>query len=228
MAETASTHPTDTARLRLDQGVRVNRTLHRALAVAAVTLAAAAPASAQILPDSPRMTGVLDEPSLGVYYLRPSALPGDDFGILATWQPAALPESVRFRFGGGTGAADQSAGFGGIDVRIPLDIDSERLELAWTTGIGASYGEWGIASLPIGLTVGAVYSEGAVTLAPWAGVGIGFDLQFGEEAPDEDFEVRPAVDIGLDLSFDRERRIRLRSGLSLGDRSAVAVGLAIG
>jgi hypothetical protein len=206
----------------------VNRTLRLALEVAAVALATAVPAGAQILPDSPRMTGVLDEPSLGVYYLRPSALPGDDVGVLATWQPTFLPETVRFRFGGGTGAADQTAGLGGIDVRIPLRNDSDRLQLAWTTGIGASFGEWGIASLPIGLTVGAVYSEGAVTLAPWAGVGVGFDLQFGDEAPDEDFEVRPAVDFGLDLSFDRARRIRLRTGVSVGDRNALAVGLAIG
>jgi len=194
-----------------------------------VLLMIGSPAAGQVLPDSPRLSGVLEEPTFGAYLLQPSALPGDGRGGLITWAPAALPASARLRFG----AAERDdadggvSGFGGIDVRIPLRPDETRgVQLAWTTGIGGSYGEWGVISLPIGMVAGAVWSEGAVTLAPWVGVGVGFDYQFGDEAPDNDFEVRPAADVGLDLAFDRSRRVLLRVGLSLGDRSALAAGLA--
>lgn len=196
--------------------------------LAAVALGAASPASGQILPDSPRLTGVLDEPGFGVFYLHPSALPGDDMAVMVTWKPAGLPESTRLRFGGGIGAGDTEAGFVALDVRVPLEpAGRSSVQLAWTAGIGGSYGEWGIVSLPIGLVAGVVWSEGAVTISPWAGVGVGFDFQFGDEAPDEDFEIRPAADLGLDLSFDEARRFTVRTGLSLGDRNAVAVGIAI-
>jgi len=198
--------------------------------LAAVTLLASASASrSQVLPDSPRLSGVLEESSFGLYYFQPSALPGDGRGGMVTWAPSSLPASARLRFGAAEregGEADLS-GFGGIDVRIPLRPDeTSGVQLAWTTGIGASYGEWGVVSLPIGLVAGAVWSEGAVTLAPWVGVGVGFDYQFGEEAPATDFEVRPAADVGLDLAFDRARSVLLRIGLSMGDRSALAAGLA--
>ena len=201
----------------------------RSLAALVLIVAAGVPASAQVLPDSPRLTGVLEEPTFGVYLFQPSALRGDGRGGLVTWAPGTLPASARLRFG----AVEQDdadggvSGFGGIDVRIPLRPDGPSgVQLAWTTGIGGSYGEWGVISLPIGMVAGAVWSEGAVTLAPWIGLGAGFDFQFGDEAPGNDFEVRPAADIGLDLAFDRERRVLLRVGLSLGDRSALAAGLA--
>lgn len=205
----------------------MNRIVLVALLPFVLALGVATPAAGQLLPDSPRLTGVLEEPSFGVHYLRPSALPGDDVGVLVTWKPSSLPDPVRLRFGGGVGAGDSEAGFVGLDVRVPLRPARGSVRLAWTAGIGGSYGQWGIVSLPVGLVAGVVWSEGAVTLSPWAGVGVGFDYQFGDEAPDEDFEVRPAADLGLDLAFDRARRVTLRVGLSLGDRNAVAAGIAV-
>ena len=210
----------------------MTRTNLPTLAVASTLAFAAAlglsmPLAGQFLPDSPRLTGVLEEPGFGVYYLRPSALPGDDVGAMVTWKPSSLPDPVRLRFGGGIGAGDTGAGFAGLDVRVPLQPARGSVRLAWTAGIGGSYGEWGIVSLPVGLVAGVVWSEGAVTLSPWAGVGVGFDYQFGDTAPDEEFEVRPAADLGLDLSFDRARRATVRVGLSLGDRNALAAGIAV-
>lgn len=205
----------------------MNRFVFAVVTPLLLAFGAATPTAGQFLADSPRLTGVLDEPSFGVHYLRPSALPGDDVGVLATWKPSALPGAARLRFGGGVGAGDTEAGFVGLDVRVPLRPARGSVRLAWTTGIGGSYGQWGIVSLPVGLVAGVVWSEGAVTLSPWAGVGVGFDYQFGDEAPDEDFEVRPAADLGLDLAFDRARRVTLRVGLSLGDRNALAAGIAV-
>lgn len=141
----------------------------RAAAVVAViaTALVSAPADAQVLPDSPRMTGVLEEPTFGAFFFQPSSLRGDGQGGLVTWAPSGLPASARLRFG----AAEQDdadggvSGFGGIDVRIPLKPDeASGIRLAWTTGIGGSYGEWGVISLPIGMVAGAVWSKGR---SPW-------------------------------------------------------------
>jgi len=198
-----------------------------AIAPTALLLATVAGATAQILPDSPRLLGVLPEDGIGIFYLRPSGLPGDGQAGVVTWQPAGLPHRLRLRVGGGIGAGESEAGLAGIDVKIPLGREGGSARIAWTTGLAASYGEWGVISLPVGLMAGAVWSEGSVTLAPWLAVGVGFDLQFGEEAPDEEFEVRPAADLGLDMAFDAARRVMLRGAVSFGDRSAVAVGLVL-
>lgn len=229
MTARAYTHPTDSEDLDVTSFSRT-RTLALAAGLSLALIgASSARAAAQVLPDSPRLTGVLEEPSFGAFFFQPSSLRGDGRGGLVTWAPAGLPASARLRFGAAEQDDDDGgvSGFGGIDVRIPLKPDeASGVRLAWTTGIGGSYGEWGVISLPIGLVAGAVWSEGAVTLAPWVGVGVGFDYQFGDEAPDNEFEVRPAADVGLDLAFDEARRVLLRVGLSMGDRSALAVGLA--
>jgi hypothetical protein len=53
------------------------------------------------------------------------------------------------------------------------------------------------------------------------------DLRLGGDAPEEEFEVQPSVELGVDLALDRARRVVLRVAASLGDRQAVAVGAVI-
>jgi hypothetical protein len=59
-------------------------------------------------------------------------------------------------------------------------------------------------------------------------VGIAADLHLGDEFEGEEFEVDPALDIGVDLSLDDARHTVLRAAASLGDRQAISVGIAIG
>jgi hypothetical protein len=49
----------------------------------------------------------------------------------------------------------------------------------------------------------------------------------GDEAPDKEFAVQPAAEVGVDLSLDPARRVVLRAGASLGDRKAFAVGAIV-
>ncbi|MFW6200579.1 MAG: hypothetical protein ACOC8K_08400 [Gemmatimonadota bacterium] len=60
-----------------------------------------------------------------------------------------------------------------------------------------------------------------VDLVEWLALGL-------HRAPDEEFDVSPSAEVGLDLSFDHERRVVLRAAAALGDRSALILGFALG
>jgi hypothetical protein len=59
-------------------------------------------------------------------------------------------------------------------------------------------------------------------------MGVALDLKIGEDAPDEEFEATPVADLGLDFALDPDRRFIFRTAVSLGDRQALVVGLAVG
>ncbi|MBT8488725.1 MAG: hypothetical protein KJO65_07890, partial [Gemmatimonadetes bacterium] len=158
------------------------------------------------------------------------ALPDDGDAVFATLPVPGTGGGVTLRGGLGEGATDELAGFGGINVRSLLarHDESQPLDIGWNAGIGGSYGEYLILSLPVGLSAGRSWSSGAVWFAPYVGLGAVLDYRRGEEAPDDEFALEPNAEVGMDLAFDTSRHIVLRAAASLGDRQAVAVGLAIG
>lgn len=185
---------------------------------------------AQLAPDTPRLLSPHGSAGLGVHFLRAGTLPGDGDAILATWAMPGLPDGVRLRGGAGRGAADVNAVFGGVDFQAPLLRATRDLpiDLDWQTGAGVSVGDYVLLTVPVGLTGGVSWQSGAVWFAPYLTAGIAADLRIGDAAPDREFDVSPALDVGLDLSLDSERRFVLRTAASLGDRQAVSVGLAFG
>jgi hypothetical protein len=122
------------------------------------------------------------------------------------------------------------AGFGGIDVSAPLAAHTEArpVDLSWNTGAGFAVGEYLIVSVPVGIAAGRSWTSGPVWLNPYVAPRLSMDLRFGDEGPDEEFDVSPGVDVGLDAAFDRARTVVVRFSVSLGDRSALAVGAAFG
>ncbi len=209
--------------------------MRSARVAAAVLLGAVAqivPAAlgAQIAPDSPRLISPHASGGLGIHYLRPEVLPGDDEAILGTWAMPGLPKGVRLRGGVGRGTGGVDAIFGGIDVQAPLLRGKAEMpfDLDWQTGAGLSIGDWTLVTVPIGLSGGFAFTSGSVWIAPYLTAGLAADLRLGDDAPDKEFEVSPSLDVGLDLAFDRERRIVFRGAASLGDRQAVSLGLAFG
>lgn len=190
----------------------------------------ATPASAQLAPDTPRLVSPNGPGGLGVYWLRAATLPEDGDGILVTWAPAALPDGVRLRAGGGTGANGDMAGFGGIDAQTPLIRDATTLpvDLDWYTGIGFAAGSYLLVTVPAGISGSVSWSSGSIWMAPYVSAGLAADLRIGESAPGEEFEVHPAVDIGFDLSLDAARSFVLRAAASLGDRQTLAAGIVLG
>ena len=187
-------------------------------------------AEAQIAPETPRLLSPHGSGGFGVHWLRAETLPGDDEAVLVTWAFPGLPDGVRLRGGFGTGAGEEHAGLGGIDIQAPLMRGGSDVpfDLDWQGGLGVSVGAYTLVTLPVGLTGSVSWSSGSVWFAPYLAAGLAADLRLGEEAPGDEFEVSPALDVGVDVSFDSARRVILRAAAAVGDRQALSVGLAVG
>jgi hypothetical protein len=218
--------------LRVEAGV-LRRIAALTLAlVALLALLALSPrkASAQTAWESPRLLSPEALGGMGFFYVRFSALPGDGSGGFVTWQPAGFPRGVSLRAGAAEGAGGTTAGFGGVDVTAPLaaHTESRPIDLSWNTGAGFAVGEYLIVSVPVGIAAGRSWSSGSVWLNPYVATRVSMDLRLGDEGPEDEFDVSPGVDVGLDAAFDQERNVVLRFSTSLGDRSALALGVVIG
>jgi len=187
-------------------------------------------ARAQVPWESPRMLPPDGPAGLGFYFVRFESLPGADYGGAFTWHPPGFPDGLSLRAGAANGTRDRTAGFGGIDFSAPLVEHSGEmpLDLEWSTGLGVAIGDYVLASLPVGVTAGRAWSSGQVRIGPYVGVHAVMDYRAGGTAPEEEFEVEPSAEVGLDVSFDERRRVVLRAAAALGDRSTLILGFVLG
>lgn len=186
--------------------------------------------AAQIAPDTPRLISPHGSGGVGVYLLNAETFAGDGSAILVTWAMPAFPKGMRLRVAYGEGAGAESAIGGGIDFQSPLlrGVENVPFDLDWQGGLGMSVGDYAVVTLPVGLSGSMSFNSGSLWLAPYATVGLAADFRMGDLAPQREFEVSPSLDVGIDLSFDRERAFVIRGAASLGDRQAVAIGFAFG
>ncbi len=204
------------------------------IAVATAGLAAPGEAHAQVAWDSPRLIGPESPGGLALYWLRSSAVGDEVDGAVATWALPGLGGSVIVRGGVAIDAEDELSGMGGVDLRAPIarHTDGQPLDVEWHAGIGAGgwaeEGGYVVVTLPMGVSAGRSWTSGAVWLAPYVSLGLALDLALGGEAPEDEFTVSPASDVGLDFALDPARRMIVRVAMSLGDRQALAVGLSFG
>lgn len=201
-------------------------------ALLALLLGLPSAARAQFAWETPRMLGPNTEGGLAIHWLQAETLPGDDQGIMALWQPPGLPENIYLRGGAGTGAGDETAGFGGIDVRtrIATAREGRPLDIAWIAGAGVGVGDYLLFTVPVGLTAGHSWASGSVWFSPWVGIGAAMDFRWAlddDADVDDEFDVYPTADVGVDLALDPGRHFVLRAGASLGDRQAIALGVQI-
>jgi hypothetical protein len=177
------------------------------------------------------MIGPETPAGIGLYWMRAEALPGDGDGFIGTWSLPGTAGAVVARGGFGEGVADENAFFGGMDVRAPLARHSatQPLDLEWSAGLGAGFGEYLLISAPVSVSAGRSWSSGSVWFAPYVSLGAVLDYRHGDSdlVPDEEFEIQATAGLGADISFDTARRFVLRVVTALGDRQALAVGLAI-
>jgi len=199
------------------------KTVRKGLLVFAAVLALnASGASAQVAWDSPFLMPPRPTPGLGVFLMD---VAGGDIGAMFTWQPTA--RSLGFRLGIAEQRDDDIAIFGGADVSgaitratrdFPLDVD-------WVFGIGGSIGDDFLLSVPAGISLGHTFPAEGARFTPYLTPRVVLDAWFGDDAPgdDDDVSLDLAVDIGLDLQFQGNWKIRF--GGTIGDRDAVAIGI---
>jgi hypothetical protein len=203
-------------------------------AVAAALLSLSTPAGAQIPWDTPRLVGPESPGGFAVYWLRSSALTVETDAAMATWALPGMGGAVIVRGGAGVDDDDDLSVFGGIDLRAPIARHTAELplDLEWSAGLGAGSrtgdGRYLVVTLPMAVSAGRSWSSGSIWLAPYVAMGVALDLKIGEDAPDEEFEATPVADLGLDFALDPDRRFIFRTAVSLGDRQALVVGLAVG
>jgi hypothetical protein len=187
-------------------------------------------AAAQTAWETPRFLSPQAIGGAGFFYVRYAALPGDGQGGFVVWSPGAFRRGVSVRFGAAEGAGGVTAGFGGVDVSAPIAAHTEArpIDISWNAGAGVAVGEYLMVSVPVGLAAGRAWESGPVWISPYVGIRAAMDLRLGDEAPEDEFEVSPGMDVGLDAAFDPARTVILRFSTSLGDRSALAVGVVIG
>jgi hypothetical protein len=91
--------------------------------------------------------------------------------------------------------------------------------------VGAAYGDYLQIGVPLGFAAGRAVGSETIWFNPYLSTRAVFEGRFGDEAPEEDFGLGLAIDVGADVSFDRGRDFVLRIAASLGDRHALIAGL---
>jgi hypothetical protein len=185
-------------------------------------------AVAQFAPDAPRLVSPQASGGFGVHLVTVPTEPGTDRAVVFTWAPRALPTGLRVRGGAGNGVGEEAAVAIGLDLQAPIYRSQGALPflLDWQGGIGLSHGEYGLVSLPMGLSGGVSWQSGSVWAAPYATAGLVADLRSGRNAPEEEFRMRGTADIGIDVSFDADRNLVLRAAHAVAGRRTSSVGLA--
>lgn len=199
----------------------MKKTIKTVLLIAGILGVGAQSAAAQVKWDSPLLTPPRPTPGMGLFLVD---VDGGGAGAMFTWQPT--PRSWGFRLGIAD-SRDDVAVFGGGDVSgaitreradFPLDID-------WVFGVGASIADWFVVSVPAGITIGHTFDAESAQFTPYLTPRVFLDARFGDDGrgDDSDLDLGVAVDIGLDLRFNQNWRIRF--GGSLGDRDGLAIGV---
>jgi len=188
--------------------------------ILALTLPAL-PAQAQVAWDSPLLLPPAPRGGWAVYLVDPA--PGPGVGFLATWR---ADTNLGFRAGLAEGRRRTMAAYGGVDLSgrliresadVPFDVD-------WVTGAGLSIGDAVLLSFPLGLTLGGFLEADGVRFEPYATPRVVLDAWLGSDRPRDGLRLGAAVDLGVDVLFNP--RWSIRFGGTLGDREALAIGIA--
>jgi hypothetical protein len=196
----------------------------RLLTTITLATAIAAPLGAQVSWDSPMLVSPGSPLGWGVYLVDP--WPGNGIGVMGTWRPGGI---AGYRIGLAEGRGDDLAVFGGVDlsgslIRVSGDFP---LDMDWVSGVGLGFGDNGLLSIPLGVSLGRVIDADGVRINPYLSPRIVVDAWLGGDPPGrrDDLDLELAVDLGLDISFAPSWAIRF--GGTLGDREAIAIGVSV-
>lgn len=176
---------------------------------AAFLAAGAGPVAGQAW-DAPSFLSPRPGDDLGVYFFDPA---GGDWGLMGIWrQTGAINLGVRGGIADTPGDARILLGsevFGSLveeGYRSPLD-------LTWTAGIGATFGDGTAFRIPVGMSIGREFRGAGFGLQPYVHPRVAFDHYSSGDASDSEFNV--LADLGVDMHVGSS--LKLRVGASLGD-----------
>ena len=194
----------------------------RSLTVVALLALFTTPVSSQILWDSPPLISPVVPGGLSLFMLNPS---GGDLGGLATVRHSAGPVGLGYR-----AAVAQEDTSGDLAYSVGLDVsgylaravEGSEIDVIWWGGGGVGVGSETIVTAPLGIILGWSGSGGDVTLSPYVGGHVVFDIS---TLAGESVGFAGVLDLGLDIVLSSDWMVR--AGASLGDRESLALGLRI-
>lgn len=200
------------------------------MAACAALLVLPAASQAQTAWDSPQLLPPRAPDGLGIFLTDMHA---GGIGLLAMWQSPGWNYGLRAGISEGPGGSDLAV-FGGVDFTgvvnratgdFPIDID-------WVLGAGIGLSDGARVSFPLGLTGGHSFQGQGARFTPWLAPRVVLDAFFGRERADgrsSGADLGLAVDLGLDLAITSGTGpftgTTIRFGLSMGDRSAIGLGV---
>ena len=204
--------------------------LGRALSTGALAMLMATNANAQLPWETPQLLGPHAPGGMSMIAASYATAPGDGWAAILNWRAADAPGGLGLHIVAGRGSGDRDAIGGGIDASAWIAHASSTfpLDLIWTSGIGGAVGRSVQVALPVGFAAGRSVGSGGVWFNPYAASRVIIEGRFGGNAPREELELQLASELGANLSFDRERRFVVRLAASIGDRSALALGIHVG
>ncbi len=176
---------------------------------------------AQVAWDGPMLVSPSAPAGWAIYLVDPS--PGDGIGVLATWRAGG---PLGYRLGLAEDPGDKVSVYGGVDYSRPLmrASDDFPVDVSWFTGGGVGVGDGVLLSVPLGVSFGVEMEAEGIWFHPSISPRVVLDAPIGGERPRDDLSLDFAVDLGIDVSFDPGWAVRF--GGSIGDRSAIAIGIS--
>ncbi|HEX6135699.1 MAG TPA: hypothetical protein VFZ24_17125 [Longimicrobiales bacterium] len=207
-------------------------TMHRVMRIliaTALLLLACSRTSAQVPWESPQLLAPGTQRGVSLFYVDYGLRPDDGTGFLLTYRGADAPRGPGFRLSATLPREDDVRLSGGVDVAVAMFRHSPAfpLDVMWTSGFGAGYGDYWSVGLPVGISASREIAGEHVRLQPYTSTRVVLEGFFGPNHPDEPFGLALAADIGVDISLQGSRWLIARTALSLGDRRAMAIGLQI-
>lgn len=197
--------------------------------VVALAAAIADAAHAQVPWESPQLLAPATRAGVTMMYVDYGLRPDDGTGLLMTYRGAGAPHGIGLRLAGTLPQEDDIRLSGGVDIAVPMFDHSAAfpLDVIWTSGFGASYGDYYSVGFPVGAAASRVFAGDNVWLLPYTSARMVLEGYFGPDHPDESFGLALAADVGVDVSFHRSNVVLLRAAMSFGDRRALSIGLQL-
>ena len=197
--------------------------MRRTLAVAVLTAALAAPASAQIAWDGPALISPVTPAGVSVFILDAA---GADLGGLATFRHDAGPVGLGYRLS----LAEQGGPDGDIAVSVGVDVsgflsrgvEGSEIDVVWWAGGGIGLGDETLVTIPVGLVLGWSGSGGDVILSPYGGGHVNLEISTLDT---NNVDLVGVIDLGLDLVLPSGWMVRF--GVTVGDRDSLALGVKL-